>query len=168
MINMNVKVTDIPDVVLDLTNELRDSAEVVASEIRGSVKRGITNASDTGNGIGEIFLKPNAPGYAAWKMKKLGHADPLIAKDRKLISQDSYIARTVGMNHVSLNLSESIHPNSGGLSISDIGTIQHFGDSKIPARPFFGVSPAAVKRCIELITRRIQDILDGKIGVAHG
>ncbi len=167
MINMNVKVTDIPEVTLDLTKELEASTLVVAAEIRGSIMRGFTNATDSGEiGAKPEPIPPNRGKYAYQKMKTLGHADPLIGEERKLIDAASYVSKTVGMNHVVLTLSESMHPNSGGKSIAQVGADNSVKRGMIPARPFFGVSPAAVKRCVELITRAIIDKLNGT--VVHG
>lgn len=152
MINVNVrKLVDIPDINLDLTKQLTESAKIIGEEIRGNIKRG-TNIKETSS------HRLNAPAYRKFKIQKLGEGRPLVAEHKKLIAVDSYPIKKIEKNHVRLSLSNSPHPGSSA-TIAEIGAYNNFGTNRIPAREFWGVSTTAVKRVIALITKTINDLV---------
>lgn len=152
MININVrKLVNIPDINLDLTRELTESAKIIGSEIRGNIKRG-TNVQETGS------HRLNAPGYRKWKLTNLGEGRPLVAEHKKLIAVDSYPIRRIGKNHVRLSLSNAPHPGSSA-SIAEVGAYNNSGTNRIPKREFWGVSKTAVKRIVGFLTDEIAKLV---------
>jgi phage gpG-like protein len=144
-----------PNLNLDLTEEMKEGAEIIASEIRGNIKRG----SDPS----ELKSHPlNEPKYAQRKLDKLGHQKPLVAFQRKLIDTGSYVIKVIKRNSVVLRLSNANHPKSKA-SIAQIGAWNHNGTENIPARPFFAVSEIASKRVTSKVADKISRLIRGKI-----
>lgn len=154
MINIKVSVKELPNINLDLTEEFKEATNIIASEIRGNIKRG-TNIEET------VSHRLNSPKYRQWKLTNLGEGRPLVAKEKKLIDPASYPVKKVGRNHVRVMLSNARHPGSNA-SIAEIGAYNNFGTSRIPAREFWGVSKTAVKRVIAFITDRVAKLVDGQ------
>lgn len=139
---------------LNLTDEMVEAAEIVAEEIRGNIKRG-TDPSE------QVSHRLNAPNYARWKIKNLGHQKPLIAKYKRLIEKSSYIIERKGINKVNLRLTRATHPGSSA-SISEIGFWNQTGTDRIPPRPFFTVSSIAVKRIKAKMADKIRNLIHAK------
>lgn len=138
---------------LDLTEEMREGALVIAEEIRGNIKRG-TNPTE------QISHKLNAPKYAERKVKKLGQSKPLVAFFEALIEKSSYVIQELGRNNVVLRLSNAAHPKAKA-TISQIGSWNHYGTNKIPPRPFFEVSDIAAKRVRAKLADKISRLIHG-------
>jgi hypothetical protein len=191
MIKMNISVEQgiLDKFDLDLTPELKYSCSIIAEEIRGNIKKGLdangnalkpnapsTMAAKVGRtttryktsakakyGKGEsgeliVIRDPHKKG----DVRKMGYSKPLIDIHKKLIATEGvYIVSSPGRNHAVLNLTNSIHPDSR-LSVSDIGTINNFGNGKIPARPFFGITKYAFNRIVAFIADEIDRICNGR------
>ncbi|OQA56540.1 MAG: hypothetical protein BWY42_00959 [Candidatus Omnitrophica bacterium ADurb.Bin277] len=137
-VTVNIKLGKLENARLDLTKEMMHAADLIAQEMRGNVKAGLDVYGNT--------LKPNKPGYAKRKLKELGHARPLIAQHRTLVSPSSYKIRSKAMNHVAITLPDT-HPRSE-LSVGEIGYIHQFGLGSNPVRAFAGVTDIAKKRVV--------------------
>lgn len=136
---------------IDFSEELEKSADLVMQEIRGGIERGE-------DPDGAPFI-PNAPDYASWKLKKLGHSKPLKASGKTLVSKSSYKTKK-GKNRITIFLSSARHPKSDA-TISEIGEYNQFGTSRSPARRFFDISVRAEKRIFAMISDKIARIVRG-------
>lgn len=155
MVKLTVsKFVDLPDITLDLTEQLKRSTEIIGANIRDNIKRG-QNITETGS------HKLNSPKYRAWKLRELGEGRPLVAEEKKLIDKKSYAVKKMKMNHVRLSLSNAKHPGSSA-SIAEIGSYNNFGTNRIPKREFWGISARAIKQVIGYITDEIAKKVDGK------
>ena len=134
---------------LDLTEQLLKGADIIASEMRENVKDGLD--------VHDVPLTPNKEEYAKWKQRKFGHAKPLIAKYKKLISSSSYKITKVKMNHVKIALPDR-HPDSG-LTIGQIAYIHNYGLGRNPVRKFVGATKHAVERIVKYLTDYITRLL---------
>lgn len=130
---------------IDLTQELIHGADIIAQEMRGNVKRGID--------VNGSSLVPNKPSYAKQKLKKLGHARPLIGENRRLVSPSSYRINRIRLNHVRITLPQR-HPNTN-LTDGQLGYIHNYGLGNNPVREFVGVTLIAEKRINAFLRDRI-------------
>ena len=144
-VTVNVKLGKLENARLDLTKEMVHAADLIAQEMRGNVKAGLDVYGNT--------LTPNKPAYAKRKLKELGHARPLIAKDRKLISPSSYKIASKAMNQVTITLPD-MHPRSE-LTVGQVGYIHQYGMGNNPVRAFVGVTDIAKKRVVSYLRDEI-------------
>lgn len=144
-VTVKVNLGRLEDPTLDLTKEMLVAADMIAQEMRGNVKAGMD--------VNGNSLRANSPAYAKQKLKKLGHARPLIGEHRTLVSPSSYKIRSKGMNHVQISLPDS-HPRSE-LTVGQIGYIHHFGMGNNPVRQFVGITDIAAKRVISYLRDQI-------------
>lgn len=140
-VKVNIKLRALESVRLDLSKEMLHAADIVAQEMRGNVKQGLDVHGNT--------LIPNKPGYAKAKQKALGHARPLIAKHRSLVSPSSYVIKKKGINFVNISM-PGRHPRSS-LKVGEIGYIHNFGIGPQPVREFAGITVTAEKRVLAFL-----------------
>jgi hypothetical protein len=144
-VTVKVNLGHLKNPTLDLTKEMVKASDLVAQEMRGNVKAGLDVHGNT--------LRPNKPDYAKRKMKLYGHARPLIAKDRSLVSPSSYRIQEKGLNHVRITL-PNFHSRSD-LRVGEIGYIHNFGLGNNPVRQFAGVTEIAKKRVVAFLRDKI-------------
>jgi hypothetical protein len=144
-VTVKVNLGHLKNPTLDLTKEMVKASDLVAQEMRGNVKAGLDVHGNT--------LRPNKPDYAKRKMKLYGHARPLIAKDRSLVSPSSYRIQEKGLNHVRITL-PGTHSRSD-LRVGEIGYIHNFGLGNNPVREFAGVTEIAKKRVVAFLRDKI-------------
>lgn len=144
-VTVNIKLGKLENPRLDLTKQMLHAADLIAQEMRGNVKAGLD--------VNGNHLTPNHPGYAKQKMKTLGHARPLIAKHKTLVTPSSYKISSPSQNHVVIKLPNS-HPRSD-LTVGQIGYIHQFGLGHNPVRQFVGVTQTATKRVMAYLRDEI-------------
>lgn len=135
----------IKNLKLDLTQEMLHAGDLVAQEMRGNVKAGLD--------VHDVPLKANEASYAKQKQRKLGHARPLIAKNRSLVTPSNYEIKRVGQNHVTVGLKGS-HPTAK-MKIGQLAYIHNYGLGNAPKREFAGITRIAVRRIMAYLNDRI-------------
>jgi hypothetical protein len=145
-VTVNVNLRKLENARIDLTKEMEHCADLIAQEMRGNVKAGLD--------VHGVSLTPNKPATAKRKIMTLGHARPLIAEERALVSPSFYSIVRKGMNWVRIGF-RGIHPGSGGLTVGQIAYIHNYGLGKNPVREFAGATTTAVKRVIAYLNDTI-------------
>lgn len=143
--NVTVNLGKLADPTLDLTKQMLKAADIVAQEMRGNIMDGLDAAGQA--------LTPNSAVYAKRKLQTLGHARPLIGKNRTLVSKSSYQILATKTNAVIIKMI-GIHPDAA-LSIGQLGYIHHFGKGNNPVRAFAGITEFAKKRIVGFLRDEI-------------
>lgn len=145
-VTVNIKLEKLANVTLDLTRQMEHAADLIAQEMRGNIKRGLD--------VHDAPLIPNKPDYAKQKMARFGHAKPLIARERALVTPSRYAIQRKGINHVRIKFL-GVHPGAGGLTVGQIAYIHNYGLGKNPVREIAGVTAIAVKRVMAYLNDTI-------------
>ena len=140
-VKVNVKLRGFENARVDWTKEMVHVSDIITQEMRANVKAGLDVHGNA--------LTPNKPSYAKRKIAKLGHARPLIAENRSLVTPSSYQIVKVGINHVRITLPGS-HPRSD-LKVGQIGYIHQFGMGNNPIRHFVGVPERSKIRAVAFL-----------------
>lgn len=134
-----------PDI--DYTKEMRTVALVVVDEIIRDIRRGVSYdgsplAANATNGTVASRVSKLIKNPKTGSSKRALVKQPLIAEFRKLVQRDTYQIKPLGINEITITLTSAQHPNSE-TSVRQIAAWNNFGTPRIPARPFFGISPKA-------------------------
>ena len=144
-ITVNLKLGVLENVSIDFTKELMVAGDLIAQEMRGNVKRGL--------GVNDSALKANNAGYAAAKRKRLGHAKPLIADFKTLVTPANYQIKRIKVNHVRVGY-VGMHPKAK-MTIGQLAYIHNQGLGNNPKREFAGITRTAVKRVMAYLNDRV-------------
>lgn len=144
-VKVSLKLGVLANQSFDFTQELLHSADLISQEMRGNVKAGMD--------VHGAVLTPNKQAYAKIKIKKLGHARPLIAENRSLVTPASYFIKKISKNFVRITLPGQ-HPKSN-LRVGQIAYIHNYGLGHNPVREIAGVTAIAVKRVMAYMNDRV-------------